>query len=61
MEELPTGWEKVYDASSGRFYYIDHINQKTQWDNPSSGYAPPAAAGRMKILVFGQEFNLVLQ
>ena len=46
-EELPTGWEKQYDAPSGRFYYVDHINLKTQWENPSLGYAPPPAIGKL--------------
>ena len=31
---LPPGWEKAYDES-GRAYYVDHNNGKTQWVHPS--------------------------
>eukprot|EP01129_Flabellula_baltica_P011986 TRINITY_DN5344_c0_g1_i1.p1 TRINITY_DN5344_c0_g1~~TRINITY_DN5344_c0_g1_i1.p1 ORF type:complete len:477 (-),score=113.19 TRINITY_DN5344_c0_g1_i1:28-1458(-) len=31
---LPEGWETGCD-SNGRIFYIDHINQRTQWDHPS--------------------------
>uniref|UniRef100_F7D8M1 Membrane-associated guanylate kinase, WW and PDZ domain-containing protein 3 n=1 Tax=Xenopus tropicalis TaxID=8364 RepID=F7D8M1_XENTR len=31
--ELPYGWEKIEDPQYGT-YYVDHINQKTQFDNP---------------------------
>uniref|UniRef100_UPI00398F403E membrane-associated guanylate kinase, WW and PDZ domain-containing protein 3a isoform X2 n=1 Tax=Pristiophorus japonicus TaxID=55135 RepID=UPI00398F403E len=31
--ELPYGWEKISDPVYG-FYYIDHINQRTQFENP---------------------------
>lgn len=30
---LPPGWEQKVDAS-GRAYYVDHINRKTQWERP---------------------------
>lgn len=30
---LPPGWEQKVDAS-GRTYYVDHVNRKTQWDRP---------------------------
>jgi hypothetical protein len=34
MEEaLPHGWERKTDAT-GRVYYVDHINRKTQWERP---------------------------
>ena len=59
MENLPIGWEKRYDEQSGRYYYVDHINSKTQWENPTLGYsayyhnnaivlsfAPPQARGK---------------
>ena len=32
---LPPGWEMKQDASSGRFYYIDHNTKKTQWNRPN--------------------------
>nr|XP_034962610.1 membrane-associated guanylate kinase, WW and PDZ domain-containing protein 1 isoform X11 [Zootoca vivipara] len=31
--ELPTGWEKIEDPVYG-VYYVDHINRKTQYENP---------------------------
>ncbi|KAL9647356.1 hypothetical protein ABK040_011721 [Willaertia magna] len=33
-EELKEGWEIKVDRNSGRVYYVDHINKKTQWDPP---------------------------
>uniref|UniRef100_A0A8C7TX03 Membrane-associated guanylate kinase, WW and PDZ domain-containing protein 1 n=1 Tax=Oncorhynchus mykiss TaxID=8022 RepID=A0A8C7TX03_ONCMY len=30
---LPTGWEKIEDPVYG-LYYVDHINRKTQYENP---------------------------
>lgn len=32
-EELPFGWEKVEDTHYGT-YYIDHVNKRTQYENP---------------------------
>lgn len=32
-DELPYGWEKIEDAHYGT-YYIDHVNRKTQYENP---------------------------
>ncbi|XP_078270669.1 membrane-associated guanylate kinase, WW and PDZ domain-containing protein 1b isoform X4 [Rhinoraja longicauda] len=31
--ELPTGWEKIDDPVYG-VYYVDHVNRKTQYENP---------------------------
>ncbi|XP_022428344.1 membrane-associated guanylate kinase, WW and PDZ domain-containing protein 1 isoform X23 [Delphinapterus leucas] len=31
--ELPAGWEKIDDPVYG-IYYVDHINRKTQYENP---------------------------
>ncbi|XP_055838005.1 membrane-associated guanylate kinase, WW and PDZ domain-containing protein 1 isoform X2 [Episyrphus balteatus] len=31
--ELPYGWEKIDDALYGT-YYIDHVNRRTQYENP---------------------------
>ncbi|CAL8336516.1 unnamed protein product [Merluccius merluccius] len=31
--ELPSGWEKIDDPVYG-VYYVDHINRKTQYENP---------------------------
>lgn len=32
-DELPYGWEKIDDPTYGT-YYIDHVNRKTQYENP---------------------------
>lgn len=32
-DELPYGWEKICDPQYG-IYYIDHVNRKTQYENP---------------------------
>ncbi|XP_078065622.1 membrane-associated guanylate kinase, WW and PDZ domain-containing protein 1b isoform X5 [Mustelus asterias] len=32
-DELPSGWEKIDDPVYG-VYYVDHINRKTQYENP---------------------------
>ncbi|XP_039176731.1 membrane-associated guanylate kinase, WW and PDZ domain-containing protein 2-like, partial [Crotalus tigris] len=32
-EELPYGWEKIDDPIYGT-YYVDHINRRTQFENP---------------------------
>ncbi|TMW48612.1 hypothetical protein DOY81_006305, partial [Sarcophaga bullata] len=32
-DELPYGWEKIEDSLYGT-YYIDHVNRKTQYENP---------------------------
>ncbi|MEQ2268238.1 Membrane-associated guanylate kinase, WW and PDZ domain-containing protein 3 [Xenotaenia resolanae] len=31
--ELPYGWEEIDDPQYGT-YYVDHINQRTQFENP---------------------------
>ncbi|KAK3797842.1 hypothetical protein RRG08_052441 [Elysia crispata] len=31
--KLPFGWEKVEDPHYG-VYYIDHVNRRTQYENP---------------------------
>ncbi|XP_016085035.1 membrane-associated guanylate kinase, WW and PDZ domain-containing protein 1-like isoform X2 [Sinocyclocheilus grahami] len=33
VPELPPGWEKIDDPVYG-VYYVDHINRKTQYENP---------------------------
>uniref|UniRef100_A0A8C5HG67 Membrane-associated guanylate kinase, WW and PDZ domain-containing protein 3 n=1 Tax=Gouania willdenowi TaxID=441366 RepID=A0A8C5HG67_GOUWI len=50
--ELPYGWEEIDDPQYGT-YYVDHINQKTQFENPvleakksSSGFT--ADPGQLK-------------
>ena len=32
--DLPVGWESRADPISGKVYYLDHANKKTQWNKP---------------------------
>ena len=32
--DLPSGWEEKRDPSTGKYFYIDHVNKRTQWDKP---------------------------
>ena len=32
-DELPFGWERIDDPHYGT-YFIDHVNRKTQYENP---------------------------
>ncbi|XP_067913609.1 membrane-associated guanylate kinase, WW and PDZ domain-containing protein 3a isoform X2 [Heterodontus francisci] len=52
--ELPYGWEKISDPVYG-FYYIDHINQRTQFENPV------VEAKRKKQLIFQRDSQRGLQ
>ncbi|XP_050721971.1 uncharacterized protein LOC127001472 isoform X9 [Eriocheir sinensis] len=38
---LPHGWEVRFDGRIGRYYFIDHINKKTSWEDPRLKSAPP--------------------
>eukprot|EP01126_Amoeba_proteus_P065091 TRINITY_DN9197_c0_g1_i3.p1 TRINITY_DN9197_c0_g1~~TRINITY_DN9197_c0_g1_i3.p1 ORF type:complete len:1337 (-),score=276.11 TRINITY_DN9197_c0_g1_i3:1163-5128(-) len=40
-DNLPEGWEKAVDTS-GRIYFIDHINKKTSWTPPQSALPIPS-------------------
>ncbi|VDN53339.1 unnamed protein product [Dracunculus medinensis] len=31
---LPNGWEKRADPSTGRIYFVNHVNRTTQWEDP---------------------------
>ena len=31
---LPKGWEERTDPNSGKSFYVDHTNKKTQWEDP---------------------------
>ncbi|KAK0423731.1 hypothetical protein QR680_008300 [Steinernema hermaphroditum] len=31
---LPEGWEKRVDPSTGRQYFVNHVNRTTQWEDP---------------------------
>ena len=32
--DLPSGWEEKRDPSTGKYFYIDHVNKRTQWEKP---------------------------
>ncbi|CAL8081081.1 unnamed protein product [Calicophoron daubneyi] len=32
--DLPPGWERLYSPELGKYYYVDHNNQTTQWSDP---------------------------
>ena len=34
--QLPQGWERRLDSSSGKFYYLNHATQTTHWDPPGN-------------------------
>jgi hypothetical protein len=36
MSALPAGWSEAYDPNSGKTYYRDDVNQKTQWTRPTA-------------------------
>jgi hypothetical protein len=37
---LPPGWEARTDPSSQRTFYVDHVNNRTQWDFPTAPSQP---------------------
>uniref|UniRef100_A0A1A9W3M9 Membrane-associated guanylate kinase, WW and PDZ domain-containing protein 1 n=1 Tax=Glossina brevipalpis TaxID=37001 RepID=A0A1A9W3M9_9MUSC len=46
-DELPYGWEKIEDSLYGT-YYIDHVNRRTQYENPVLEAKRRAAEQRQK-------------
>ncbi|XP_019619101.1 PREDICTED: uncharacterized protein LOC109466018 [Branchiostoma belcheri] len=40
-QPLPPGWEAKYDAGTGRYFFIDHINKKTSWTDPRTTMQVP--------------------
>lgn len=34
-DNLPEGWEKKWAAAQGKYYYVNHITKKTQWQCPT--------------------------
>ena len=50
---LAPGWEERVDPTSGRTFYIDHVNRRTAWERPTAGSAaaqpsyaqPPSSYG----------------
>lgn len=47
-EPLPEGWEERQDAN-GRFFYVDHINRRTQWFRPTRSASAEAAQRRAQM------------
>ncbi|XP_042227647.1 uncharacterized protein LOC121870007 isoform X3 [Homarus americanus] len=41
FQGLPHGWEVKFDGRSGRYYFVDHINKQTSWEDPRLKSAPP--------------------
>lgn len=50
LPPLPPNWEEMTDATTGRTFYVDHVNKVTTWERPvimsggSGQSAPPAPA-----------------
>ncbi|KAI4884711.1 hypothetical protein NFI96_024807 [Prochilodus magdalenae] len=53
-DELPLGWEIVYDQQVG-VYYIDHINKTTQIENPRTQWRQEQERMLKEYLVVAQE------
>uniref|UniRef100_A0A8C1J4B4 WWC family member 3 n=1 Tax=Cyprinus carpio TaxID=7962 RepID=A0A8C1J4B4_CYPCA len=53
-DELPLGWEVVYDQQVG-VYYIDHINKTTQIENPRTQWRQEQERMLKEYLVVAQE------
>uniref|UniRef100_A0AAX7UE59 WW domain-containing protein n=1 Tax=Astatotilapia calliptera TaxID=8154 RepID=A0AAX7UE59_ASTCA len=53
-DELPLGWEEVYDQQVG-VYYIDHINKTTQIENPRTQWRQEQEHMLKEYLVVAQE------
>lgn len=34
LGQLPEGWEKREDPTTGRHYFVNHVNRTTQWEDP---------------------------
>ena len=50
-DELPFGWERIDDPHYGT-YYIDHVNRRTQYENPVLvAKAANQSAGKMMIII----------
>uniref|UniRef100_A0A7S1XXG6 WW domain-containing protein n=1 Tax=Phaeomonas parva TaxID=124430 RepID=A0A7S1XXG6_9STRA len=48
-ENLPPGWEKKWDARSGRFYYVDHSTKTTHWKPPVAAMQKAVSMRRMNL------------
>ncbi|XP_066941988.1 mucin-5AC isoform X1 [Macrobrachium rosenbergii] len=41
FQGLPQGWEVRFDARTGRYYFVDHVDKKTSWEDPRLKNCPP--------------------
>ncbi|TPP63204.1 hypothetical protein FGIG_08905 [Fasciola gigantica] len=35
---LPPNWESHLDVNTQRWFFVDHVNKKTSWDDPRPAY-----------------------
>ncbi|KAA0185572.1 hypothetical protein FBUS_02925 [Fasciolopsis buskii] len=35
---LPPNWESRLDPSTQQWFFVDHVNKKTSWDDPRPAY-----------------------
>lgn len=49
VDPLPDGWEMRLDDATQTYYFIDHMNQLTQWQHPVNKlvYRPASSQPRM--------------
>ncbi|CAH1982408.1 unnamed protein product [Acanthoscelides obtectus] len=40
LQNLPPGWDCIFDEKSGKYYYINHYTRMTTWDDPRSRHRP---------------------
>ncbi|XP_074654941.1 uncharacterized protein LOC141908694 isoform X6 [Tubulanus polymorphus] len=45
---FPPGWERKWDANSNRYFYINHSNRNTQWDDPRIAISRHIQANRQQ-------------
>ena len=56
-DELPFGWERIDDPHYGT-YFIDHVNRRTQYENPVLiAKAANQSAGTYFLLIFHDSFK----
>lgn len=48
VEPIPEGWEMRLDETTKTYYFIDHMNQRTQWQHPITNliYRPTEVMSR---------------
>ncbi|VDL61093.1 unnamed protein product [Hymenolepis diminuta] len=55
VEPIPEGWEMRLDETTQTYYFIDHMNQRTQWQHPITNliYRPTEVMFRGGLNGFG--------